>query len=70
MPRPPALVTAPARRAADLGRRVVTWPVSTQHGARRNAMIGATEIRHRRREQREVEEFLAAARPRRAVATG
>jgi hypothetical protein len=70
MPRPPALVTTPARHAAGLGRRVLTWPVSTQHGARRNAMLAATEIRHRRREHQEAEEFLASLRPRRTAATG
>ena len=62
----PALLR-PARHVLDLGlglgRRAVAWPVSSQQGARRNAMIAASEIRHRRREQLEVEAFLAAHRP-------
>ncbi len=41
------------------GRRLLTWPVGSQQGSRRNAMLGANELRHRRREQQEVEEFLA-----------
>jgi hypothetical protein len=46
------------------------WPVASQHASRRNAMLAATEIRHRRREQDEVEAFLAAHRFRRTSATG
>ena len=70
MPPHPAIITAPAHRVVDLGRRVVTWPVASQQGSRRNAMVAATEIRRRRREQREVEEFLATRRPRGRAATG
>jgi hypothetical protein len=46
---------------------VVSWPVASQQGARRNAMIAASEIRQRRSEQLEVEAFLAAYRPRRVT---
>lgn len=66
MESPAALALRPARNVLGMGRRVVTWPVTSQHGARRNAMVAATEIRRRRREQFEVEAFLAAHRPRRA----
>lgn len=64
------LVVRPVRRLVDLGRRAVTWPVTSQHGSRRNAMLAATEIRQRRREQLEVEAFLAAVPPRRTAAMG
>lgn len=66
----PALPLGPARRLLDLGRGLATWPVTSQHGSRRNAMLAASEITHRRREQREVEEFLTGLRPRRRAATG
>ena len=65
MESPPTLALRPARHVLDLGRRVVAWPVASQQGARRNAMIAASEIRQRRSEQLEVEAFLAAYRPRR-----
>lgn len=68
--RPPTLALAPTRHLVDVGRRVTAWPVSSQQGSRRNAMLAATEIRHRRREQLEVEAFLASVGPRRAAATG
>jgi hypothetical protein len=55
--------------ALHLGHRAM-WPVASQHASRRNAMLAATEIRHRRREQDEVEAFLAAHRFRRTSATG
>ena len=64
------LPLAPVRRLLDVGRGVAAWPVASQHGSRRNAMLAASEISHRRCEQREVEEFLAAVRPRRRAATG
>jgi hypothetical protein len=70
MLRPPPLALAPTRRLLDVGRRVTAWPVSSQQGSRRNAMLAATEIRHRRREQLEVEAFLTTVRPRRTAATG
>lgn len=53
------------------GRRVAAWPVSSQQGSRRNAMLAATEIRARRHEQEDVEAFFASYRPpRRSAATG
>lgn len=44
-------------RAAGAVRR---WPVESQLGARRNAMIASTALAQRRAELDEVEEFLAA----------
>ena len=38
------------------------WPVESQLGARRNAMIASTALAQRRAELDEVEEFLAARR--------
>ncbi len=40
-------------------RRVASWPVSSQQGARRNAMLAATSCAHRRAERQEVSDFLA-----------
>jgi len=37
---------------------VIRWPVSTQIGARRNALVASTALARRRRERDEVEEFL------------
>jgi hypothetical protein len=36
------------------------WPVTSQHQARRNALVSATDLAHRRRERLDVEEFLAS----------
>ncbi|GAB2460380.1 hypothetical protein GCM10027062_44990 [Nocardioides hungaricus] len=47
------------RRRIDAVRR---WPVDSQLGARRNAMIASTALAQRRAELDEVEEFLAALR--------
>lgn len=47
------------RRPVDAVRR---WPVESQLGARRNAMIASTALAQRRAELDEVEEFLAALR--------
>lgn len=46
--------------------RVLGWPVRSQHGACRNALVAATALADRRRELTEVEEFLE----RHAVAAG
>jgi hypothetical protein len=50
-----------------LVRSVLTWPVRSQQGSRRNALVASTALTQRRRERDEVEEFLAgralAARP-------
>ena len=43
-----------------LVRSVLAWPVETQQGSRRNAMVACTALTERRRERDEVEEFLAA----------
>ena len=47
--------------------RVRAWPVETQQGARRNAMIASTALAARRAEREDVEEFFAALAPRRQV---
>jgi hypothetical protein len=44
------------------------WPVTSQQQARRNALVGATALAHRRRERLDVEEFLASRSA--AVLTG
>ncbi len=36
-----------------------TWPVSSQQHARRNALVASTTLTARRRELRDVEDFLA-----------
>lgn len=43
-----------------LARSVLAWPVSTQQGSRRNALVASTALTQRRREREEVEEFLQA----------
>lgn len=50
---------------ARLARAALTWPVTSQHVSRRNALVACTALAERRRELEEVEEFLnrhAAAR--------
>lgn len=37
----------------------VSWPVRSQQGARRNALVASTALAERRRELADVEEFLA-----------
>jgi hypothetical protein len=37
-----------------------TWHVTSQHHARRNALIATTALTQRRRERLDVEEFLTA----------
>lgn len=37
------------------------WPVESQQGARRNAMVASTALAQRRAESEEVEEFLATS---------
>jgi hypothetical protein len=70
MDRSPPRALRPAHHLIGIGRRLVTWPVTSQHGARRNAMIAATELRQRRREQDDVEAFLASLGARRTAAMG
>lgn len=48
---------------------VTSWPVRSQQGARRNALVAATALAERRRELIEVEEFLARHAPTRTAAT-
>jgi hypothetical protein len=36
-----------------------SWHVSSQHHARRNALVGSTELARRRQERLDVEEYLA-----------
>ena len=40
--------------------RVRTWPVDSQSGARRNALVASTALAARRAEHEDVEAFLAA----------
>jgi hypothetical protein len=42
-----------------LVRSVLAWPIETQQGARRNAMVASSALTERRRERDEVEVFLA-----------
>jgi hypothetical protein len=46
-----------------LVRSVLSWPVDTQQGSRRNAMIASTALTELRRERDAVEEYLAARTP-------
>ncbi|HET6626022.1 MAG TPA: hypothetical protein VFG63_06495 [Nocardioidaceae bacterium] len=39
-----------------------SWPVRSQHVARRNALLASTVLAQRRRERVEVEEFLRTLR--------
>lgn len=39
---------------------IIQWPVNTQVGARRNALIASTALTDRIRERRDVEDFLSA----------
>jgi hypothetical protein len=43
-----------------LVRSVLAWPVETQQGSRRNALVASTALTQQRRERDDVEEFLAA----------
>jgi hypothetical protein len=45
--------------ARQLTAVVTGWPVRSQQGARRNALVAGTALTERRREREEVEEFLA-----------
>ncbi|MEP7089681.1 MAG: hypothetical protein ABI776_06175 [Nocardioidaceae bacterium] len=36
-----------------------SWPVTSQHQARRNALVASTALAEQRRERIDVEEFLA-----------
>ncbi len=45
-------------------RSVLGWPVETQLGSRRNALVASTALTQLRREREEVEDFLAARQAR------
>jgi hypothetical protein len=45
--------------AAQIMGLVSSWPVHSQQGARRNALVASTALAERRRELCEVEEFLS-----------
>ena len=40
-------------------RDLAAWPVSSQVGSRRNALVASTHLAQRRREHEETERFLA-----------
>jgi hypothetical protein len=44
-------------------RQLVHWPVTTQFGARRNALLACTALAERRREHDDVEQFLSRVDP-------
>lgn len=53
-------------RIADLWapvRDLARWHITTQVGARRNALIACTELAHRSRERDDVELFLSRVNP-------
>jgi hypothetical protein len=53
-------------RKADLWatvRDLARWRLTTQIGARRNALVACTELAQRRRERDDVELFLSLANP-------
>jgi len=45
--------------ARSLVRRATSWPLDSQHVARRNALVALSVLADRRQERLEVEEFLA-----------
>lgn len=47
-----------------------TWHLSSQQGARRNALVAGTALTQRRLERLEVEEFVAEHAQRREAAAG
>jgi hypothetical protein len=51
-----------------LFRTVRAWPVETQLGSRRNALIASTALTQLRRERDDVEDFLDARAPHSAPA--
>jgi hypothetical protein len=46
-------------------RSAVTWPLASQHRARRNALVASTALAQRRHERLDVERFLEAHEARR-----
>lgn len=58
--RPPPAIEGPVGKP-DIWtpiRAIARWPVTTQIGARRNALVASTALTHRRRERDDVEQFL------------
>lgn len=53
--------------AARLAWAALSWPVTSQHVSRRNALVSCTALAERRRELEEVEAFLARHTAARAV---
>ena len=47
---------------------MIGWPVETQQGSRRNALIASTALTQRRKERDEVEDFLVACSARHSAA--
>ena len=45
-------------------REIARWHVTTQYGARRNAMLASTALAQRRKERHEAEQFLSRMNPR------
>lgn len=45
---------------SSLWGRVRTWPVESQQGARRNAMVASTSLAARRAERQDVDAYFAA----------
>jgi hypothetical protein len=58
------------RAPRHLVRSVLAWPVETQQGSRRNALVASTALTERRREHEEVEDFLETWASRRVTSTG
>ena len=52
----------------QLVRLVLGWPVETQLGSRRNALVASTALTQLRREREDVEDFLVACAARRGGA--
>lgn len=59
-PSRPSLLVTPLTRLLT---RVREWPVETQLGARRNAMIASTALTARRAEREDVEAYFATRTP-------
>ena len=54
-------------KAWHLVRAVTTWPLSSQHTARRNALVASTALAQHRLVRTEVDAFLEAAAARHEV---
>ncbi len=50
----------PLAPISSLWGRVRTWPVESQQGARRNAMVASTSLAARRAERQDVDDYFAA----------